>query len=174
MALEWPVPGHLVGRPDLPSAHLSVAVIPMGWISAVSLFQHLHRRLGISRAPLGAGFPEEMELRRDRPLPQRYLDKQHSWIQYYLDDFDCPRTVSPIDFPGEHEKLSELQKRQRLSYEQNGVAFAEEKAVVSQTHVVRTGAEIDGSLGFVGAPEDVVFVSCLFILWLLQVQFTLR
>eukprot|EP00971_Amphidinium_carterae_P272445 5407582-Amphidinium_carterae.2 len=50
------VPGFLVGRPDLESAYLAFQVIPMGFGSAVAVFQHLHRRLGFQTPPRGAGF----------------------------------------------------------------------------------------------------------------------
>jgi hypothetical protein len=38
MTICQPVPGHRVGRPDLKLAYLSLCVIPMGWILAVTLF----------------------------------------------------------------------------------------------------------------------------------------
>ena len=46
MAFTWPVPGHLVGS-DAAMEYVSSRVIPMGWIQAVSLFQHLHCQLGM-------------------------------------------------------------------------------------------------------------------------------
>ena len=33
----------------------------MGWVTAVGLFQHLHRRLGLASPPSGAGHKEESE-----------------------------------------------------------------------------------------------------------------
>ena len=38
------------------------AVIPMGWLNAVSLFQHIHRRLGLAAWPVGAGFDDVVEM----------------------------------------------------------------------------------------------------------------
>lgn len=93
MAFRWPVPGELVGRPGEQRAYVCSAVIPMGWLSAVSLFQHLHRRLGVGPKPLGAGFAAESEWRRDRAIPQAAGDEAISWLQYYLDDFDAPEVV---------------------------------------------------------------------------------
>lgn len=70
MAFAWPVPGHLVGSSKNEMEYVASRVIPMGWIQAVSLFQHLHRQLGMSQPPVGAGHPEELEWRRDRAAPQ--------------------------------------------------------------------------------------------------------
>ena len=67
MAVRKQVPGARVGRPDLKWVRMAVAVIPMGWLSAVSLFQHLHRRLGIGDGAHSAKFAETSEWRRDVP-----------------------------------------------------------------------------------------------------------
>ena len=53
---------------------------PMGWIQAVSLFQHLHRRIGMSPQPAGAGHGEEQEWRRDRPTPQSPTGKVTEFV----------------------------------------------------------------------------------------------
>eukprot|EP00959_Pyramimonas_sp_CCMP1952_P462334 9483063-Pyramimonas_sp.AAC.1 len=80
MALRKPVPGSLVGRPQLKWVKMAVAVIPMGWLSAVSLFQHLHRRLGIGDGPHSAGPDKKVEWRRDRPLPLVPQAKAQAWV----------------------------------------------------------------------------------------------
>ena len=51
MAFKWPVPGHLVGMPGHKEVFVSSAVIPMGWLNAVGLFQHLHRRRKVPNIP---------------------------------------------------------------------------------------------------------------------------
>ena len=93
MCFRWPVPGELVGCPELKMAYVCSRVIPMGWINAVGLFQHLHRRLGLADPPIGAGFPAGAEWRRDRPNPQGSKTKELTWVQYYLDDFDNPEII---------------------------------------------------------------------------------
>ena len=60
MAVRWPVPSELLGLQGGP-VYVCSAVIPMGWLNAVSLFQHLHRRLGLAPVPVGAGFAEKDE-----------------------------------------------------------------------------------------------------------------
>ena len=47
MTFQIPIPGHLIGSTS-ELAYVAAAVIPMGWIDAVPLFQHLQRQLAIS------------------------------------------------------------------------------------------------------------------------------
>eukprot|EP00971_Amphidinium_carterae_P068823 1362717-Amphidinium_carterae.1 len=49
--------------------HIAVAVIPMGWISAVTVCQHIHRNILRARPPVGAGLPSSRELRRGHRPP---------------------------------------------------------------------------------------------------------
>ena len=93
MAFKMPVAGHLVGRPEVTSIYVASAVILMGWINAVSLFQHLHRPAGLTREPVGAGLCPSGEWRRDKPVPKGAVEEQGTWFQCYFDDFDCPEKV---------------------------------------------------------------------------------
>ena len=61
MTFRWPVPGSLLWYPS-EWAYVCSKVIPMGWLNAVSLFQHLHRQLGLQPPPAGAGFQEWQEV----------------------------------------------------------------------------------------------------------------
>ena len=67
--LHWPVPGSLAGMPEELEVYLTLAVIPMGWTSAVGICQHCMRRLNALPAPLGAKLPAQAELRKDRSQP---------------------------------------------------------------------------------------------------------
>eukprot|EP00974_Lingulodinium_polyedra_P033267 3199895-Lingulodinium_polyedra.AAC.1 len=62
----------------------------MGWVEAVSLFQHLHCRMGFLEAPRGAGHDATVEWARSRPWPLRSGTPRQAWVQFYLDDFDAP------------------------------------------------------------------------------------
>eukprot|EP00971_Amphidinium_carterae_P342016 6481146-Amphidinium_carterae.2 len=53
-AINATVPGRCVGRPALESVYLACQVIPMGFGSAVAVFEHLHRRLGFSESASGS------------------------------------------------------------------------------------------------------------------------
>ncbi|CAK0803605.1 unnamed protein product, partial [Prorocentrum cordatum] len=167
MALRKPVPGTLVGRPQLKWVKMAVAVIPMGWLSAVSLFQHLHRRLGIGDGPRRAGFEEKVEWRRDRPLPLVPQAKAQAWVQYYLDDFDSPEIVPESVATLIEGAISDFQKHQRRAYSSARVPWSDKKAVCRQRRLVRMGALVDGDAGRVGVTIDNLMSVGQMIMWLL-------
>ena len=167
MAFRWPVPGALVGRPHEPEVYVAAAVIPMGWVNAVGLFQHLHRRLGLSCPPGGAGHPEGSEWRRDRPVPSSAVSKDGGWVQFYLDDFDCPEFVDRSLWRRLHGTMSSKHVSQRDAYNHVGVEISEDKSHTREPRVVRMGAEVDGILGFVGPPSEKILESGWLCVWLL-------
>ena len=165
MTLGRPVPGSLVGS-GRESVYLSCAVIPMGWLLAVSLFQHLHRRLGFGEFPFGASFPGELEWRRDRPWPlSPHVDRQ-SWLQYYLDDFDNPEIVTFEEARRIEGTPSDRQLRQREAYTRNGVAWAPQKSHHRQLRVERMGAWVDGETGRVSVTVGKALQTAHFAAWL--------
>ena len=166
MTFRWPVPGPMLGHPS-EWVYVCSAVIPMGWLNAVSLFQHLHRQLGMKSSPDGAGFEEHMEWRRDRAVPQGSRRLDTHWIQYYLDDFDAPEIVLAGDVPVLQGTVSDTQKRQREAYERNGVDISLKKSQSREAKVVRMGAEIDGLKGLLSAPLEKRREVLAFTLWLL-------
>ena len=70
MTFKMPVHGRFVGRPDCALVYVASAVIPMGWINAVSLFQRLRRQAGLASESSGAGLDPGSEWRRDKPVPR--------------------------------------------------------------------------------------------------------
>ena len=152
LAFRWPVPGHVVGVPNESEVYLSSAVIPMGWLNAVSLFQHLHRQLGLAPQPTGAGLPAESEWRRDRPVPASATTLSGGWIQYYLDDFDAPEFVGREQWQRLRGVLSSTHRRQRDAYSRQGVAISQDKSHVRELSVNRMGAHVDGDKGFLSVP----------------------
>lgn len=168
MAFRWPIPGEAIGRPECPEVWLASAVIPMGWINSVSLFQHLHRQLGLQPEPSGAGLPANDELRRDRPLPVSAGCVNGGWVSYYLDDFDCPEIV-PVEMQRQLEgTMSNRHLQQRRSYARAGVQIAENKAHCREPKVERMGAEIDGAAGIIGSPRSKKLEVGFFLLWALR------
>eukprot|EP00435_Cladocopium_sp_Y103_P073675 s72_g44.t1 len=134
-------------RPDLDAAYVCSAVIPMGWINAVSLFQHLHRRLGMAPRPLGAQFAEELEWRRDRAVPQPSDEKAVKWVQYYLDDAGVVGfAASEID--KECRRL--VSKRWPGVIELGGVDTIDEKLIHALIQAI--GFQIDCFLISAGSP----------------------
>ena len=166
MTFRWPIPGQRLGLGDKP-IYLAACVIPMGWLNAVSLFQHLHRRLGLRPYPDGAGFEESMEWRRDRCSPLDSGGKTQSFIQYYLDDFDTPSIVPSEGWEKHQGKLTKLHQQQREAYERAGVGIAKDKTQLGQPVVCRMGAEIGGVEGLIGVPKEKRIENSYFTLWLL-------
>ena len=170
MAFRWPVAGHLVGMPHEVEVYVAAAVIPMGWINAVGLFQHLHRRLGLAAEPVGAEHPAELEWRRDRPVPRSAVTESGGWIQYYLDDFDCPEFVDESVWRRLCGTISSLHSKQRAAYSGRRVEISAEKAHVREPRVIRMGAEVDGIRGFVGPPREKLLETGWLGIWLLSRQ----
>ena len=166
MTFRWPVPGSLLGLPS-EWVYVCSAVIPMGWLNAVSLFQHLHRQLGLQSPPKGAGFEEAKEWRRDRAMPQPSGQLATHWIQYYLDDFDAPEIVPAAAMESLVGTVSKTQQRQREAYKENGVDISLKKSQCREPKVVRMGAEIDGVKGLLSAPLSKKHEVLGFTLWLM-------
>ena len=167
MAFKWPVPGCLVGQPHLDSAHVAASVIPMGWINAVSLFQHLRRHLGLEKPPLGAGLEPQREWRRDRPVPAAATTQGETRFQHYLDDFDCPEQVPKRKWKAMAGTMSPTHARQRAAYKCAGVGVSERKAHVREPCVCHMGAEIDGIEGFLSAPTGKMLEAGWLAMWML-------
>eukprot|EP00438_Fugacium_kawagutii_P024959 Skav213216 [mRNA] locus=scaffold2826:647978:650839:- [translate_table: standard] len=167
MAFAWPVKGSVVGMSHIPLVYVASAVIPMGWLNAVSLFQHLHRRLGMANKPIGSGFPQEIEWRRDRPVPQRPNQDCLEWVQYYLDDFDVPEVVDQDVAEQIEGSIGPLHVEQRAAYARHGVKISENKARFREPVITRMGAAIDGRIGTISAPLEKKFEIMGFFLWAL-------
>lgn len=161
MAFKWPLPGALLGRKSS-WVYVASAVIPMGWLQAVSLFQHLHRQIGVL-----AGHDPSLEWRRDRASPLRSDHTVLEWYQFYLDDFDCPQLVPVETWPFLQGTLSQMHAAQRAAYDKLGVGISKGKEQLRQPVVVRMGCEVDGIRGTVSAPSEKLLDVCYFSLWLL-------
>ena len=165
MTFKWPVPGRFVNQPLCDWCFVAAAVIPMGWINAVPLFQHLHRQLGMGTQPGSANHPPQAEWRRDRPTPKIDPDVQSFWVQFYLDDFDCPELLPLQGWEELKGVMSPVHLSQRKAYDEIGVGISDDKAHIRDPVVVRMGAEIDGLLGLISAPKGKIQEACWFALW---------
>ena len=141
-ALGWPVPGRVLGLETDDEVYLGLAVIPMGWCSAVGICQKLCRTLVMRMQPSGAGLPQEVELRKDRALPVNKYQRVMDFHQQYIDNWDagsvCKAAAPRVD--------SEWQSAVQDSYKRNGVPRAGGKS----THGVQgktLGADILGVRG---------------------------
>ena len=69
MALSKPIRRSLVGLEGDEPIYLASCVVPMGWISATGVIQHIHRLMLRQPIPRMSELPASDELRRDQPLP---------------------------------------------------------------------------------------------------------
>ncbi|CAJ1445108.1 unnamed protein product, partial [Effrenium voratum] len=153
MSFRWPVPGSALGL-QCRWTYVAATVVPMGWINAVSLFQHLHRQVGMAPSPKGAGHPAEIEWRRDRPIPFDSQGTARHFVQFYLDDFDAPELIPSEGWESQRGTVGPLHEVQRQAYKRWGIGIAEDKAQVREPRVIRMGAEINGILGRISAPKQ--------------------
>eukprot|EP00971_Amphidinium_carterae_P013797 271801-Amphidinium_carterae.1 len=61
----------------------------MGWVSAVTVCQHIHRNILRSHPPIGAGLPVSRELKRGHRPPHDEKGFLCSYWQVYVDNVDA-------------------------------------------------------------------------------------
>ena len=138
----------------------------MGWVNAVSLFQHAQRRLALLPPPFGAGLPADAEWRRDGPLPIDVKSARQKWWQNFLDDFDSPKIMPLEECADKIGKPSEMQLYKRQANMQHGILTSQEKAIEGSPLVTRMGASVDGVVGRVSNTFEKIFELIGFGLWL--------
>lgn len=159
MTFRWPIHGKYIGLDDQPEVWLAARVIPMGWVQC--------RRLALQPEPLGAGLPGSSEVRRDRAMPVSATKEPGGWIQYYLDDYDCPEIVPASMWKELQGTLSDHHRQQREAYHRAGVRIVENKAHLRQPKVERMGAAIDGVSGWLSVSTAKKLD---FVLWAMKRQ----
>lgn len=83
-----PVPGWMVGRPDLAEAYLASCTVAMGWRLAVGIAQHLHRNMQLSAEGSMWPLPASAEHRCDHPFPiTQHVGENASW-ELFVDNLD--------------------------------------------------------------------------------------
>jgi hypothetical protein len=87
------VSGRWVGLISDEKAYLRSKVVPMGWLHAVMVAQHVHRNQMIWEGP-GAGLSADEEWRKDRVIPLVLGEIVRRWWQVYVDNWDAG-TVGP-------------------------------------------------------------------------------
>ncbi|CAK0904182.1 unnamed protein product, partial [Prorocentrum cordatum] len=156
MTLAEAIPNELIGVPGPGKTHLALRVIPMGWINAAP-------RVRLS--PLAAGFPAELEWRKDRPLPFKSKELEQQWIQYYIDDWDHGEVVPNAMVAELLGTMSCAQEEQRAAYGRSGISVAPGKAKHRALVLERMGAGLDGAVGRVGVTTEKLHQLLAFILW---------
>ena len=144
----------VLGGPGNPEDDVYIAsrVIPMGWSAAVSIVQHLHRRMALSPD----GLVPSRELHRERPMPEKLLGEDNAYWNLYIDDFTLLETVTPEIGDGasvSSASSSTSQKNIRQIYEGLGVPYSKEKGEIRVTSTDKLGAHVDGSEGTLGISQ---------------------
>ena len=133
--------------PGVPASHVIpvIRVVPMGWISATGVFQHLHLRL-VEYAARRAPPPLVCTTlsREDRQVPDS-SGRLSAWMQVYLDNWDQARCVPTRQVPDQSGSPGAFQRALRACYAAWGVARAPKKAVVEELSGATLGGIILGS-----------------------------
>ncbi|CAK0888093.1 unnamed protein product [Prorocentrum cordatum] len=154
MALAEAIPNELIGVNGAGKTHIALRVIPMGWISAVTVFQHCHRRLGFGLKPLAL---------------------EQAWVQYYIDDWDHGEIVQSSRLDELAGTLSEVQAEQRAPNQRSGIQVAEGKAKHRELVLERMGAGLDGMVGRVGVTVEKQLLLLALVMWVMgQPQVTVK
>ena len=139
----------LAGNPE-DDVYISSQVLPMGWSAAVTVMQHLHRRVALSQQVL----PIEREIHRERPLPEKNTRACSAYWNLYVDDLTILELVSESWLEDQviegDMKKSPLQEQMEMAYTRLGVPFSEEKATIREACCEKLGAFINGVGGKLG------------------------
>ena len=124
-------------------------VIPMGWSAAVTVVQHLHRRMALSPG----GLDPSRELHRERPMPEKKLQEDNAFWNLYIDDFTLLETIAAGEQPAKSSNdsvCSDSQQSIRSIYEGLGVPFSKDKGEVRVSATDKLGAHLNGDEGTLG------------------------
>ena len=142
------------GSGDSSEVYLAATVMPMGWLSAVGILQHAHRRLATVISP--QGLPLSAEVRRDAPLPNVQAEFGKLW-HLYLDDSTFlewldVQAVLPLD--QKQATTSDFQQALQRIYQDWEIPWSHDKSLSRQSCAVRLGAELDGDAGLLGVSME--------------------
>eukprot|EP00971_Amphidinium_carterae_P058294 1153084-Amphidinium_carterae.1 len=84
MAISKPIRGDLIGHANA-TVYVSCRVLPMGWISACGVLQHVHRQL-LSAIP--RSLEPSAEIRSDAAFPDVGAQALRTLWQVYIDNVD--------------------------------------------------------------------------------------
>ena len=137
-----------------PSEEVYIAsrVIPMGWSAAVTVVQHLHRRMALQPQ----GLPTTREIHREKPLPQKEARSVSSFWNLYIDDVTILEVLNDgLSKMKEGDSVfggkSPLQEAMRAIYEGLGVPYSQEKGESREAISEKLGAQLDGVRGTLGS-----------------------
>ena len=135
--------------------YLALKVIPMGWLSAVGICQHLLRRLALRSPPNGAGLPPHRETRKDCAQVPGNDRRVTAFFQQYIDNFDAG-SVCPAGEGVEAADSTHWQREIHSSWANAGVPRSLKKSVTGHSGTT-LGVTVDGIRGGVSLGDDKLF-----------------
>ncbi len=165
-----------IGAPPLQAERdfvLACNVIPMGWISSVSVMQEVSENLLLT-----GGLSDLGQVRKTKGLPKFMTEvlseargQQRVWWHVYLDNFAAAERLIPPD-PAEQGKLCHALAEQ--IWNRAGVVSSKKKMVSDSSRVEELGAEINGEHRTVGGSTDRFLSVIRSTLWLLSQRFLVK
>lgn len=167
-AFRKPVPRSVLGLPlgDGKPVYIASQVLPMGWAAAVTIVQHIHRNIALKSGVL----PEERELHRQRPLPQKETSQVSSFWNLYIDDLTVMEIISEAGLAEakKNGSSSDLQVAMEAAYDRLSVPYSKEKASTREEAFEKLGAFVNGRSGVIGVTSKRQLELLSLILFLMQ------
>ena len=159
-ALAKPVSGKFAAqwRKEVESedeVYPAVTVMMMGWQSACGVLQHAHRRLCFAPPPLGAGLDPSREVRKDMAMPAGSEGDSRNLFSIYLDGFsqaELHDLHTKAKLPSESPELQKLLE----VWDYWGIPNRPDKSVYRETEAISLGCRLDGVLGILAPPREVM------------------
>ena len=135
----------IAALPKAEEIWISMATIPMGWISAVGVCQYLHRRLLHLGRPLGAGLDRKSEFRKDRGAQLGPDFRLSEFYECYIDNYDEAEITRGDAEPKNGGWVQGLLEAAEVW----GVPYSPDKRVKQAPEGVTLGAHIYGRAGII-------------------------
>eukprot|EP00435_Cladocopium_sp_Y103_P065421 s378_g27.t1 len=152
--------------PDIDYA-MACCVLPMGWLSSVSIMQEVSENLLFQQS-----FPVESQISRHRPLPvwmvgllQQSKREQRAWWHVYLDNYAGGQLVGPDEDATLGDQLHEWAEE---AWKKANVMSAEKKRKRAVSEAEELGALVDGNTMTIGASPQRLLRVIHATLWVLS------
>ena len=139
MCFEKQVDGRVFGRTPGVKYYAAMAVVPMGWVNAVSVIQSVVRSLVFE----GADIPEDSEITKMKQMPNT-----DDYTVIYLDSFDELRRLNKQCAEALEGQASARHLRFRELCHQKGLPLNDGKRLVGAVQGTLQGGTLDGDLGW--------------------------
>ncbi|CAK0897904.1 unnamed protein product, partial [Prorocentrum cordatum] len=168
MALSAPVDPLTLGRAKGPMIWVAVAVVPMGWLSAVGIVQHLSRQIVLGGAPGHRSPAASAELRRGAAYPLQLHRLPRAWWKVYVDNVEFGEVVSEAAARDLVGQVSVEQLAVRAALDRWGIRRNETKVVERSPMAVSMGSGVDGRLGRVAPALPKLLLHLALACWVLS------